>query len=299
MAVITDALRAHIAAAIGAATGIPFRPATVSPVAGGCINRAVRLADAQRSFFVKINDAEAAAMFEAERAGLTELAAAGALRVPAPVASGCAGGAAFLVLEDIPMSRLDAAGWAVLGEQLAALHGQTAAGFGWHRDNTIGTTPQPNGWGRDWLSFWRDRRLGHQLDLARDNGLSRELYRRGQRLRERLDNVLAGHAPRPSLLHGDLWGGNVAADAGGGPVLFDPAVYYGDREADLAMSELFGRFDQRFYDAYQAASPLAPGYPRRRTLYNLYHILNHFNLFGGAYAPQIAAMLDELLATID
>lgn len=297
MASMTSTVRDRIAAAIADATGIAFQPDAPEPIGGGCINRAVRLHDGQRSFFVKINDASAAAMFDAEREGLAELGAAGALRVPAPIVDGTANGIAFIVLEDIPMGRLRGGGWAVLGEQLAALHGRTAERFGWHRDNTIGSTPQRNDWREDWLTFWRDRRLGDQLELARDNGLDGEVFRRGQRLRERLDAVLAGHAPRPSLLHGDLWSGNVAADADGNPVLFDPAVYYGDREADLAMTELFGRFDQQFYDAYQFAWPLPPGYARRRTLYNLYHILNHFNLFGGAYAPQAATMIDELLAT--
>ena len=112
------------------------------------------------------------------------------------------------------------------------------------------------------------------------------------------DRLFVGYDPQPSMLHGDLWSGNVAADEHGDPVLFDPAVYYGDREADIAMSELFGRFDQRFYDAYQDAWPLDPGYDKRKILYNLYHVLNHFNLFGGGYAGQVAGMIDELLAAV-
>lgn len=296
---MTPTIRDQIASAIADVTGVVFRPEALEPIGGGCINQALRMRDGQRSFFVKLNDASAAAMFEAERDGLVELGAAGAPRVPAPIVDGTANGVAFIVLEDIPMARLKGAGWTALGEQLAALHAHTAERFGWHRDNTIGSTPQRNDRCDDWLAFWGDRRLGYQLELARDNGLDREVFHRGQRLCECLEAVLAGHAPRPSLLHGDLWSGNIAADSESNPVLFDPALYYGDREADLAMSELFGRFDQRFYDAYQTAWPLPAGYPRRRTLYNLYHILNHFNLFGGAYAPQAAAMIDELLAATD
>jgi len=285
----------RIAAAIGDATGSRFEPETVREIGGGCINRAACLTDGERSFFVKTNAAGAAPMFEAEREGLQALAVPGGPRIPGPVAEGTVDGAAFLVLEYVPMSRLDEPGWEALGAQLAALHRCTARRFGWHRDNAIGSTPQPNAWTEGWLAFWRDNRLGHQLALARAKGLDRPTLRLGERLVASLDELLAGHEPEPSILHGDLWSGNVAADADGNPVLFDPAAYYGDREADLAMTELFGRFHQRFYDAYAAAWPLEPGFEQRRTLYNLYHVLNHFILFGGGYAGQARAMMEGLL----
>ncbi|MGA8261817.1 MAG: fructosamine kinase family protein [Arenicellales bacterium] len=282
--------------AIGEATGAPFHPRTVADIGGGCINRAVRLSDGWRSYFVKLNEPASVDMFEAEREGLATLAAAGAVRVPAPLAAGSTTGFAFLVLELIPLRRLSRDGWAALGEQLAALHRSTAPQFGWHRSNTIGATPQTNPWTASWIEFWRRHRLGYQLEIAAGRGLDAATLSRGKELLDRLGGLLADYHPRPSLLHGDLWSGNVAADEQGGPVLFDPAVYYGDREADLAMSELFGRFDEAFYQAYREAWPPDPGYESRKTLYNLYHVLNHFNLFGGGYAGRARAMIEDLLA---
>lgn len=288
----------QIAEAISRTTGTPFRSSAVDSIGGGCINSAVRLSDGDRSFFVKTNGSSAVAMFEAERDGLKAMMVPGTPRVPAPITHGTAAGVAFLVLEYVPMRRLAGTGWERLGEQLAELHRVTAPEFGWHRNNTIGATPQVNDPTLRWVDFWREHRLGYQLALAERNGLNRTVVRSGQSLMERFDRLFVDYAPQPSLLHGDLWSGNVAADDQGNPVLFDPAVYYGDREADLAMSELFGRFDQGFYDAYQASWPLAPGYDERKILYNLYHILNHFNLFGGGYAAQAGAMIDRLLADL-
>jgi len=285
----------RIAAAVSEAIGSRFEPQSINEIGGGCINRAVRMTDAEHSFFVKTNGSSAAAMFEAERDGLRALDVAGAPRTPRPVVDGSADGVTFLVLEYIPMSRLEVPGWEALGQQLAAMHRHTARRFGWHRDNTIGSTHQPNDWTEDWVTFWREHRLGHQLALARDNGLDPGVVRRGERLHQSLDGLLGGYAPSPSILHGDLWSGNVAADAEGNPVLFDPAPYYGDREADLAMTELFGRFHPRFYDTYREVWPLEAGFEARKTLYNLYHVLNHFNLFGGGYAGQVRAMIDKLL----
>lgn len=288
----------QIAEAVSRATGTTFRPTDASPIGGGCINSAFRLTDGKRSYFVKTNKPASIDMFEAERDGLRAMTMPRAPRVPAPIADGATDSVAFLVLEYVPMGRLSGSGWTRLGEQLAALHRESAAAFGWHRDNTIGSTPQVNAWATGWVDFWRERRLGYQLALAEANGLNRSVISRGRELQDRLEHLFAGHAPQPSLLHGDLWSGNVAAGDRGVPVLFDPAVYYGDREADIAMSELFGRFDPRFYDAYQASWPLAPGYARRRTLYNLYHMLNHFNLFGGGYVGQVRSMINELLAEL-
>lgn len=282
-----------ITAAIGAAVGGALRPRGRTPVGGGCINAAWRLDGDAGSFFVKLNDAGRAAMFAAEARGLEALAATGTVRVPRPVCHGRAADRAFLVLEHLDLRPGDGASAARLGTALAALHATRAPAFGWERDNTLGSTPQPNGWVDDWVGFWRRRRLGPQLELAARHG---HRLRGGERLLARLDQLLAGHTPAPSLLHGDLWGGNWAALADGTPVLFDPAVYYGDRETDLAMTELFGGFDPAFAAAYQEAAPLAAGYPRRRTLYNLYHVLNHANLFAGGYVGQAQRLIDRLLA---
>jgi fructosamine-3-kinase len=177
------------------------------------------------------------------------------------------------------------------------MHRATKQRFGWDRDNTIGSTPQHNAEHADWVTFWSEQRLGFQLDLAARNGYRGRLQKRGDLLRQQLGALLE-HSPVASLLHGDLWGGNIAYAADGQPVIFDPACYYGDREADLAMTELFGGFGGTFRAAYEEAWPLSPGYPVRKQLYNLYHIVNHLNLFGGGYLSQAESMIDRLLAEL-
>lgn len=290
------AIEAAIEAAIGAATGAEFQATARRAVGGGCINRAYVVEGGGRRYFVKTNRAALADMFEAEAQGLAELESARALRVPHPVAAGVAHGEAFLVLEYLQLG--GGGDMAAMGRQLAAQHRKTADAFGWERDNTIGSSPQINTWTRDWPSFLRAHRLGLQLRLAAENGLGAAIPRLGEALLARLEGFFPGHRPPPSLLHGDLWGGNAAFDAAGAPVVFDPAVYYGDREADLAMTELFGGFGADFYAAYREAWPPDPGYAVRKTLYNLYHILNHANLFGGGYVSQAGNMLQRLLAEL-
>ncbi len=284
-----------IAAAISKAGGVPFDLARAVPQGGGDINRAWRLEGRDGTcYFAKLNDAEKQAMFAAEHAGLEEMASARTVRVPRPVVHGVSGQVAYLVLEYLD---LNGAGDArQLGAQLAALHRNTAPQFGFALDNTIGSTPQPNAWMDDWIAFWRHRRLGFQLQLARQEGHGGKLHDLGERLLETLPAFFDGYAPQPSLLHGDLWGGNHAYLRDGTPVIYDPAPYYGDREADLAMTELFGGFGATFYAAYNAAWPLDAGYSTRKHLYNLYHILNHAHLFGGGYARQAEGMMQRLLA---
>ena len=287
----------HISRHISEATGEPFAVARAESVGGGCINSAWRLCGEQgRDYFVKGNSADGLEMFAAEAEGLAEMAAAGAVRVPRPVCHGTAGGQAYLVMEWIDMGGGGAG--ARLGRELAAMHRTTRDRFGWHRDNTIGATPQPNTWSDDWVAFWREHRLGFQLRLAARNGAPRAVVDKGERLQADLDAFFTDYRPVPSLLHGDLWGGNQGVARTGEPVIFDPAVYYGDREADLAMTELFGGFGRDFHAAYDEAWPRDPGYAVRKTLYNLYHILNHYNLFGGGYAGQAGTMLDRLLAEL-
>ncbi|MFP4131788.1 MAG: fructosamine kinase family protein [Thiohalospira sp.] len=285
-----------IAERIEAATGRRFRMAEQRNLGGGCISAAYRVeAEDGRQFFVKFNRASEAEMFYAEAEGLAEIAAAEAVRCPEPVVWDVAGDQVFLVMEYLPLGgRADAATARRLGEGLAAMHGRTRERFGWHRDNTIGSTPQPNGEMDDWVAFWRERRLGFQLDLAERNGYGRELREGGNELLERLGAFFSDHAPVPSLLHGDLWSGNWDVTADGEPVIFDPAVYYGDREADLAMTELFGGFPRDFYAAYDAAWARDAGYGVRRDLYNLYHILNHLNLFGTAYLGRARSLIQRL-----
>jgi len=291
---LNDTIWQTIGNYIAESTDEPFDPRPPSSVGGGCINTAVKLSDGRRDFFVKLNSADRLWMFSAEAEGLGEMAASRSIRVPEPVCHGSVGDQAFLVMEYVALGRpgRDAAEQA--GRRLAALHRTSRYDYGWHRDNTIGSTPQSNEPTDDWPTFWRERRLGFQLDLAAGNGYG-SLLDRGQRLMEGLPALL-DHAPAPSLLHGDLWGGNLGYDEDGEPLIFDPAVYYGDREADLAMTELFGGFSGDFYAAYNEAWPLPEGYRARKTLYNLYHIINHANLFGGGYVGQAGGMIDRLLA---
>ena len=223
-------------------------------------------------------------MYAAEAEGLAALRAAG-VRVPAFRAQGVRGGEAYLEMERLAFGgRPD---WAALARMLAALHRHSGERFGWASDNWIGLAPQKNGWSEDWIGFYRDCRLLPQLERAR-------LLAEAQPLLKNLAAFFGGRRPAPALLHGDLWSGNVGFTAEG-PVLFDPAVYYGDREADLAMTELFGGFPGEFYSAYNQAWALDPGYETRKHLYNLYHLLNHLNLFGGGYLGQVKATLRLLL----
>lgn len=291
---------AEIEAAISKATGRAFRCVRREPVGGGCINAATVLDSGEARYFVKCNRAERLWMFEAEMAGLRAIEATSSVAVPAPLCAGVAGGDAFLLMEYLPMGPASTATAAALGTQLAALHAVAQPCFGFDMDNAIGSTPQQNPKSDDWVGFFRRNRLQFQLDLANKAGRGGSaLQTKGARLCHGLGGLFAGYSPAPSLLHGDLWSGNYAALKNGAPVVFDPAVYWGDREADLAMTELFGGFPQAFYHAYAAASPLDPGYRVRRTLYNLYHVLNHLNLFGSGYARQAEEMLDKLLAELE
>jgi fructosamine-3-kinase len=288
----------EIAAQISGLEGTPFVADRALPVGGGCINRAYRIEGSGRHFFVKLNNADALAMFEAEAAGLKEILASRTLRTPAPLCWGSNSNEAWLVLEYLEMNDTCRSGTVALGKGLAAMHRFSSQEFGWARDNTIGSTPQINKSLPAWTEFWREHRLGYQLQLARANGYSGELQKQGEQLMERLDCFFPGRQPIPSLLHGDLWAGNYSFDDSGQPVIFDPAVYYGDRETDIAMTELFGGFANTFYASYREVYPLEPEYKTRKTLYNLYHILNHLNLFGGGYLRQAEQMMGRLLAEV-
>jgi fructosamine-3-kinase len=285
-----------ISSRISRAIDQPFAAVRVKPVGGGCINETYRIEDGEHGFFVKLNGAAKLAMFEAEAAGLAEIAGTRTVRVPTPLCSGVEDRQSFLVLEYIALGGRGDCG--AFGKQLARLHRTSSRQFGWTRDNTIGSTPQINTQTADWIEFWRERRLGYQLELAERNGYTGTLQKEGERLMTSLEIPFRDYRPQPSLLHGDLWGGNTAFDDAGNPVIFDPAVYYGDREADVAMTELFGGFGSPFYEAYNEEWPLNSGYRVRKDLYNLYHILNHLNLFGGGYLRQAERTIDGLLARV-
>ena len=288
------ALWDHIVRQISAASGEAFEMQAKQGLSGGCINSAYRLQGrVGRNYFVKLNQAESLPMFEAEADGLRELISARVIKLPAPLCSGVAADQAFLVLEDLAIG--GSGSMAEFGQQLAQLHRCTQQQFGWRRDNTIGSITQINTVETDWIAFWREQRLGFQLQLAANNNAARRLIEKGEKLLDNMALFFNDYQPPASLLHGDLWSGNYAFSQKGEAVIFDPAVYYGDREADIAMTELFGGFSPAFYDAYQQAWPLDAGYAVRKTLYNLYHILNHFNMFGGGYEVQAEGMIERLL----
>lgn len=283
-----------LSAEISRVLGRPFRAESISEASGGCIHRAAVLEGGGERWFVKLNAADALPMFEAEMDGLAALAETEAFRVPRPLCCGVIGEQAYLVLEHLdlrPVAMREEA--TAFGRALAILHRTAGTRHGWRRGNFIGATPQINTESDSWPRFFAASRLLPQIERAAAHG--RALQKKGESLAEKLPAFFLDHRPQPSLLHGDLWHGN-AAMCGNAAAVFDPAIYFGDRECDLAMTELFGGFPEAFYAAYREAWPLADGYETRKTLYNLYHVLNHLNLFGSGYLRQAERMIDKLLA---
>lgn len=287
-----------IAREISAQMGSECAPEPETGVSGGSVHRTYEWRCGDASLFVKVAAEAGSAALAAEATGLETLAESQAVRVPRVLARGTAGRSAFLALEWIESRPAGRLAEHRLGERLAAQHHVTAPEFGFATDNFIGRTPQPNGRLSDWAEFFRERRLRHQLSLAAQQSFAPLLEQPGARLLESVGALLAGHRPQPALLHGDLWAGNWLASVDDEPVIFDPAVYYGDREADLAMTRLFGGFGRAFYQTYEAEAALPAGHAVRAELYNLYHLLNHANLFGGGYARQARASIDRLLAEV-
>jgi fructosamine-3-kinase len=263
------------------------RVSTIHPVGGGCINNGARLQTSSRkSFFLKTNRQTPADMFAREAEGLGALGVPGGPRVPQPYLYG----PDFLLMEDLAPAPRRPDYWSEFGRRLGALHNHTQSRFGFAHDNYIGSTPQPNPWTKDGYAFFAEQRLAYQARLARQNGLlGAEELNRVERLCRRLPELVP---PQPaSLIHGDLWSGNAMSDAAGGPAIIDPAAHYGWAEAELAMTALFGTFPEAFYRAYQEVHPLEPGFRERFPIYNLYHLLNHLNLFGSGYWGEVAAII--------
>ncbi|MEM8660599.1 MAG: fructosamine kinase family protein [Pseudomonadota bacterium] len=288
-----------IESTISQALGENFTVRDTSVVAGGCINQGFRLRGGRRSIFLKTNQPQYQDMFTAEQQGLDEIRASDTIRTPDVIASGADDQKSWIALEYLQLESVcSLSAQEKLGESMAALHRCRANEFGWHRDNYIGTTMQINNWTESWTAFLSQHRIAHQLTMAQGAGLPRSTIDRINRLLENLAVFYRSYTPAPSLLHGDLWSGNCAMTLEGVPVIFDPAVYFGDRECDIAMTELFGGFNTVFYDAYRAAWPLDEGYRVRRNLHQLYHILNHFNLFGPGYAHQARTLSERLLSEL-
>lgn len=253
------------------------------PLAGGCINNGERLqTKSGQSFFLKTNRSAPEDMFTREAEGLVELRKANGPRFPEPYLWA----EEFLLMEDLKPAAPATDYWEKLGRQLAYLHKQTNPQFGFAHNNYLGSTPQPNKWTADGYEFFAEQRLGFQARLARDRGgLTRSEAADVERFAARLPELVP---PQPaSLIHGDLWGGNAISDAAGQPALIDPAAHYGWAEAELGMTALFGGFAAEFYRAYEEERPLERGWRDRLDIYNLYHLLNHLNLFGSGYHEQV------------
>lgn len=266
-------------------------------LSGGDINKAYALTlNTGDKIFMKANAKSNAAFFTAEAAGLTAIAATKAISTPKIICTGTDDGEdvgySFLLLEYIKSSGKIKTYWETFARELAAMHkADVGKEFGFSQDNFIGARPQQNTPAGSWISFFRDQRLAPQFKAA-DSYFTPADRTKITKLLDNLDRFLI-EPEQPSLLHGDLWNGNVMCGSEGKAMLIDPACYVGHREADLAMTELFGGFPQTFYDAYKEAFPLQPGYEERRDLYNLYQLLNHLNLFGPTYLEPVLAITSE------
>jgi len=287
-------LAAAVETAARGALGAGFRITRVEPAGGGGTHQHWIAGHDGLRVFVKTSAASNHSIFEAEADALAAIAGAGAIRTPAVLSVGATDAHAFLILEHLTLRPMQAPDAERCAESLAALHRNVGERYGWHRDNFIGLTPQANSPRPDWPAFFAHQRLAPQFAEAARRGHRGDLQAHGERIIDKIGAFFLERRPEPALLHGDLWAGNIGVTPEGEPVVFDPASYYGDRETDFAMSELFGGLPERFYLAYSRAAPLAEGYPQRRTLYNLYHMLNHLNLFGASYLRQTERMAREL-----
>ncbi|APB33453.1 fructosamine kinase [Gloeomargarita lithophora Alchichica-D10] len=276
-------------------TGRPFAGTPQGSRGGGCSHDNQFVGDGERQFFIKINRESELDLFSTEALGLQALSATNRMKIPQVFGWGVAGEKSYLILEYLALT--NRGNWLFMGQNLAQLHRESRGKqFGWERDNYIGTTPQKNDWYSDWADFFCTCRLGYQLHLAQRRG---GRFSEAKKLLIQVHKILSLMPVEPVLVHGDLWSGNAAFTQVGDPVIFDPAVYYGHREVDVAMSELFGGFPPEFYQGYQSEWPLESGYTQRKIIYNLYHVLNHFNLFGGAYWPQAERMMMQIIQAGD
>ena len=261
------------------------------PVSGGCISEAWQVRTVGETVFVKLSKGLLPGMLAAEAEGLNELAKSGAIRVPEVIRLT----EDFLVLEFIPTTINPPTDfWPRLGQQLANLHAYSRKIHGFHQDNFIGRSPQKNHCNGNWKEFFWQRRLLPQWKMAVQRGIPKTTKLLWHKLEILWPAPLVGSSTQASLLHGDLWSGNVLVSNSGEPVVIDPAVYYGDPEADLSLTYIFGGFPTPFYHAYHEIRPKSEGFARRQKVYQLYHLLNHFNLFGNSYMQSVESCLGEI-----
>ncbi len=252
-----------------------------------------KLTDGLQSYFIKLNNKAFFSHFQAEAYSLNKLKSLTNLACPEITAIGTSLDKSFLVLNYINFSKSKPVLWYQLGQQLAQMHFETAHGqFGWQHDNYIGKTVQPNHWSSNWTTFFAEQRIAWQLQLLSEKSI---VLGNIDHIAQVCHDALLHHHATPCLVHGDLWQGNTGFTKEQA-MIFDPACYYGDREVDIAMSELFGHFPEDFYRGYQAEYPLNKGYEQRKLVYNFYHILNHANIFGGIYLEQAKATLARIMA---
>ncbi|MGB5803101.1 MAG: fructosamine kinase family protein [Vibrio anguillarum] len=271
-----------------------FNPVEKEKVSGGDISDCYMISDGEQRYFVKVNTRDFLTKFEIEGENLRSLRETSTVQVPELVMIGTSKNHAFIVLNYLPTKPLDnATNSYEFGVQLAKLHqwGEQKE-YGFDADNYIGSTLQPNPWDKKWGRFFAEQRIGWQLQLLREKGI--ELFNISE-LVDVVQSRLANHSPRPSLLHGDLWHGNVANSVFG-PICYDPACYWGDRECDIAMTELFEGFQPEFYQGYESILPLSLDYVERKNIYNLYHVLNHYNQFGGHYLVEAESLIKKILS---
>ena len=268
-------------------------------VSGGDIHQAYQLQTNIGNLFLKLNNEEAQPLFATEARSLHAINQSHSIRSPKALGHGIFANQAWLLMEYLPLT--SQGDDLQRGYDLAKMHqhiNQAPQPFGWFEDNFIGHTLQKNQWHFSWVDFYANQRLLPQLELSQINGAQRSLYDYGLELITALPYWFENYQPQASLLHGDLWAGNSAfikQEPLNQAVIYDPASYYGDRETDLAMSELFGGFSPAFYQGYNQLYPIDKGYQKRKPLYNLYHLLNHYNLFGGHYQSQALRTIQQLL----
>lgn len=283
-------------------SGKNFNSKLVRGISGGDISDAFIIGKGPDSVFVKINTSASLAMFEAEEFGLQSIEETDSVTVPSVYCTGISGVHSFIAMQRLSIARLPGTlsgqYYRKFGRKLAIMHKHTQTQYGADINNTIGSTTQFNNWTQNWFDFWRQQRLYYQLSLIKQTGLApSSLFDEGYELGEKMSQLFT-ETPVASCLHGDLWQGNWAFDGHGNALIFDPAHYFGDRETDIAMTRLFGSAPPDFYATYNEAYPLSDNYTTRETFYNIYHILNHYNLFGGSYLRQAQQMIRRVLSEI-